>query len=69
MKLLKRLYDVLCDLVAVKTFAATIITVVFLTDTATFGIVGFTFVAVAWLCVVGFRYAEKVMYLVKGKGE
>lgn len=56
----KRLGDLILKLIAVKTVAATVVTVVFLTDTKTFGLVGFLAVLIVWLAVVGLRYAEKV---------
>ena len=62
--MITRVGDLLIKLVSVKVLVASVITWYALgmrTD------ISLLVVAVVWLGVVGFRYAEKVMNLVKGK--
>jgi hypothetical protein len=60
----KRIYDLIIKLISVKTIPAVIFSVGYL---ATPNEINAAACLLAWCLVVGFRYAEKVQSLVKGK--
>lgn len=60
----KRIYDLIIKLISVKTIPAVVFSVGYLSNPTE---VNAGACLLAWCLVVGFRYAEKVQSLVKGK--